>query len=127
MPAAPIAPRSRLHLVRVHAAARISTPPHLLLTLVGRAGIADVPTGAYSESALHHVFSQFAQFGNTKQQADDAMDNAKFAKFARDTKLVGRTLTATDVDLIFAKCVPPCLAAATAARRLPLPAGPHVP
>lgn len=39
------------------------------------------------------------------QQLED-LDGAKFSKMCRDCKLLGRNLTATDVDLIFASSKP---------------------
>uniref|UniRef100_A0A7S3GGF1 Calmodulin n=1 Tax=Palpitomonas bilix TaxID=652834 RepID=A0A7S3GGF1_9EUKA len=63
---------------------------------------------------LKSVFEGFAMFGIRNRGKKDVkdlkaaqvqgvvtMDNVKFAKFSRDTKLVGRFLSPTDVDLIF--------------------------
>jgi hypothetical protein len=36
---------------------------------------------------------------------DDALDGARFAKLCRETGLVGKKLTGTRVDLIFAEAV----------------------
>ena len=46
-------------------------------------------------SSLQEVFSQFA--GGAKE-----MDGKTFAKFAKDSKLIGKTCSTTDIDLIFA-------------------------
>ncbi|GAB4814005.1 hypothetical protein N2152v2_001051 [Parachlorella kessleri] len=50
---------------------------------------------------LRQVFLAFANFGS-RQVAED-MDGAKFSKLCKDSKLVGRGLSPTDVDLIFMK------------------------
>jgi hypothetical protein len=62
-----------------------------------------------TEESLRRVFVKFC--AGAKQHAsgasEAAMDNPKFAKLCRDAQLVGRSLTASDVDLIFAKAKPP--------------------
>ena len=52
---------------------------------------------------LEGVFKSFCAFGGGKGEAP-LMDNAKFAKFFRDLKLLDKALTSTDVDIIFSKC-----------------------
>ena len=52
---------------------------------------------------LEQVFKSFCAFGGGKGDAP-LMDNAKFAKFFRDLKLLDKSFTATDVDIIFSKC-----------------------
>lgn len=52
---------------------------------------------------LERVFKSFCAFGGSKGEAP-LMDNAKFAKFFRDLKLLDKALTSTDVDIIFSKC-----------------------
>eukprot|EP00992_Anisonema_acinus_P012225 TRINITY_DN7980_c0_g1_i1.p1 TRINITY_DN7980_c0_g1~~TRINITY_DN7980_c0_g1_i1.p1 ORF type:complete len:171 (+),score=58.70 TRINITY_DN7980_c0_g1_i1:45-515(+) len=51
---------------------------------------------------LKEIFNKFCAFGGGKGAVAE-MDNAKFAKFCRDTKLLDKKFTATDADLIFAK------------------------
>eukprot|EP00163_Fabomonas_tropica_P017441 TRINITY_DN3098_c0_g3_i6.p1 TRINITY_DN3098_c0_g3~~TRINITY_DN3098_c0_g3_i6.p1 ORF type:complete len:170 (+),score=49.62 TRINITY_DN3098_c0_g3_i6:819-1328(+) len=52
-------------------------------------------------STLEDVFRKFCSFG--AKGAPPLMDNAKFAKFARETKILGKGLTSTDVDLIWTR------------------------
>ena len=49
---------------------------------------------------MEEVFKSFCSFGAGKDGAA-LMDNSKFAKLARDLKLLDKKLTATDVDIIF--------------------------
>ena len=51
---------------------------------------------------MEEVFKSFCAFGAGKDNVA-MMDNAKFAKLARDLKLLDKKLTATDVDIIFSK------------------------
>eukprot|EP00744_Colponema_vietnamica_P000207 GILI01000369.1.p1 GENE.GILI01000369.1~~GILI01000369.1.p1 ORF type:complete len:192 (-),score=56.29 GILI01000369.1:180-692(-) len=48
---------------------------------------------------LERLFNSFCAFGRAGSTHE--MENAKFAKFARDCKLLDRSLTAVQVDLIF--------------------------
>lgn len=58
----------------------------------------------YHENTLRNVYQDFASFGATRSAGMPMMDGPKFAKFAKDCKLVDKAnLTPTDVDLIFAK------------------------
>ena len=50
---------------------------------------------------VEQVFQSFCAFGAGSGVA--MMDNAKFAKFFRDLKLLDKKVTATDVDIIFSK------------------------
>lgn len=60
---------------------------------------------------LFGVFSSFCSFGSSRNLATGSsasdvpqMDNTKFAKFAKDTKIVDNKLvTVTDVDILFNK------------------------
>eukprot|EP00760_Papus_ankaliazontas_P018911 PhM_4_TR17759/c2_g1_i1/m.54890 len=52
---------------------------------------------------LHPMFLSFCAFGGGKVAE---MENAKFAKFARDSKLLDKKLTSTDIDLMFSKHKP---------------------
>jgi len=45
--------------------------------------------------------SKFSTVGSTKKQQQRKMDNARFAKFAKDSELLGTNLSLTDVDMIF--------------------------
>lgn len=49
---------------------------------------------------MEDVFKSFCAFGAGKNDVA-LMDGSKFAKFARDMKLLDKKLTATDVDIIF--------------------------
>ena len=51
---------------------------------------------------LESVFKSFCAFGAGKDGIA-LMDNAKFAKFFRDLKLLDKKVTATDVDITFNK------------------------
>lgn len=58
---------------------------------------------AYEET-IRGIYNDFAAFGANRGASMPMMDGPKFAKFAKDCKLLDKTnLTATDVDLIFAK------------------------
>ena len=50
--------------------------------------------------SVESVFNSFCSFGAGKDGAA-MMDNAKFAKFFRDLKLLDKKLTSTDIDIIF--------------------------
>ena len=52
---------------------------------------------------LEEIFRSFCSFGAGSKDAMPLMDNAKFAKFFRDTKLLDKKVTATDVDIVFNK------------------------
>ena len=53
--------------------------------------------------ALCDLFNSFCTFGGGHA---GEMDNAKFAKFAKDTKIIDKKFTTTDIDLIFSKIKP---------------------
>ena len=57
---------------------------------------------------LKQLFKRFCNFGAGQRGAGDHMDNAKFVKFCKDTKLIdgGRKFTATSADLLFSKIRP---------------------
>ncbi|EIE25016.1 p25-alpha-domain-containing protein [Coccomyxa subellipsoidea C-169] len=57
--------------------------------------------GPSAERDLQKVFCSFASFGG-RQHVED-MEGSKFAKLCRDSKLLSRAFTASDVDLFFAK------------------------
>ncbi|KAJ3124115.1 hypothetical protein HK098_001384 [Nowakowskiella sp. JEL0407] len=61
---------------------------------------------------LHTVYESFCSFGSSRNlsssitdlSGNPTMDGAKFAKFARDTKLIdGKRIVSTDIDIIFNK------------------------
>ena len=52
-------------------------------------------------SELEHVFKSFCAFG--AKDSTLMMDNAKFSKLCRDTKILDKKLTSTDVDIIFTR------------------------
>ncbi|KAL4856362.1 Tubulin polymerization-promoting protein family member 2 [Chlorella vulgaris] len=62
---------------------------------------ADVPVQL---AHLHQTFSSFAGFGSRSggQAAPSGLDGARFIKLCRATGLVGRQLSSTEADLIFA-------------------------
>lgn len=64
------------------------------------------------EKRLREIYENFVSFGSYRNLAtgEDAitssgaqMDNAKFAKFCRDTKVIDKKCTTTDVDIVFNK------------------------
>ena len=57
-------------------------------------------------ATLEEVFRSFCAFGAGAKETTPMMDNAKFAKMSCDLKILDKKLTATDVDLIFAKSKP---------------------
>lgn len=52
-------------------------------------------------AALKNKFTTFAQYGTRQLVAE--IDGAKFSKLCKDCGLIGAGLSATDVDIIFAK------------------------
>lgn len=60
---------------------------------------------------LNRIFTSFALFGNYRNlatgEADQTplMDNTKFAKFCKDTKIIdsSKKVTITDIDILFNK------------------------
>ena len=57
------------------------------------------------DDRLERLFVSFCTFGVTKDSVA-LMDGTKFAKFCKDMGLVGKNLTTTDVDIIFAQSKP---------------------
>ena len=49
---------------------------------------------------MEDIFKSFCAFG-AGNNAAAVMDGSKFAKFARDLKLLDKKLTSTDIDIIF--------------------------
>eukprot|EP01006_Ploeotia_vitrea_P001485 TRINITY_DN104937_c0_g1_i1.p1 TRINITY_DN104937_c0_g1~~TRINITY_DN104937_c0_g1_i1.p1 ORF type:complete len:153 (-),score=14.68 TRINITY_DN104937_c0_g1_i1:133-591(-) len=54
---------------------------------------------------LEGLFNSFCAFGGGANAVAE-MDNAKFAKFCRDTKTLDKKFTSTDADLLFTKVKP---------------------
>jgi hypothetical protein len=52
---------------------------------------------------LLQVFSSFAAFGAGRAAGPPELDGAKLAKLARETSILDKVLTTTQVDLIFAR------------------------
>ena len=50
---------------------------------------------------MEAFFKSYCSFGD--KDAAPLMDNAKFAKMSRDTKILDKKLTPTDIDIIFSK------------------------
>eukprot|EP00741_Cyanophora_paradoxa_P003718 tig00000093_g3614.t1 len=56
-----------------------------------------------SDNELYSRFLEHASFGQGNAGAD-TMDNARFAKFCKDIKIVDTRYTSTSVDLVFNRC-----------------------
>ncbi|WIA41364.1 hypothetical protein OEZ86_004956 [Tetradesmus obliquus] len=56
---------------------------------------------AQTEAELKAVYYAFASFGSSQKCVE--LEGKNFIKLAKDTKLLGKALTTTDIDLIFAK------------------------
>ena len=57
--------------------------------------------GTEEGGALHTMYLEFCSFGSSL--VVEEMDGAKFAKFCRDSKMLSKRFTPTDVDIIYAK------------------------
>lgn len=57
--------------------------------------------GVRAAEDLKRLYVEFASFGSRAAVHD--MDGAKFFKLTKDTRLVNKSFTTIDVDLIFAK------------------------
>ena len=58
------------------------------------------------ETELKEIFYSFAAYGNRRLSREDVpveMDGARFAKLAKDCKLLDKKFSTTDVDLTFSK------------------------
>jgi hypothetical protein len=53
---------------------------------------------------MYELFLAFCNFGTRAETSE--MDGAHFVKFCRDSKLIGKGLNSTDVDLLFARVKP---------------------
>jgi len=65
---------------------------------------ADGGAGAGAALDLKGVFLAYCQFGNRSNPGE--LDNATFAKLAKETKLINKACTKTDIDLVFTKSKP---------------------
>eukprot|EP01064_Diplonema_japonicum_P033824 TRINITY_DN677_c0_g1_i1.p1 TRINITY_DN677_c0_g1~~TRINITY_DN677_c0_g1_i1.p1 ORF type:complete len:555 (+),score=108.11 TRINITY_DN677_c0_g1_i1:52-1716(+) len=63
------------------------------------------PTPTAGGKGLFDVFEQYLAFGGG-QHGKSEMDNARFAKFCKDAKLIDKHFTSTDADLLFSKIKP---------------------
>jgi hypothetical protein len=52
---------------------------------------------------MEEKFKSFCAFGGGGSGGAPLMDGAKLAKLCRDVKLLDKSLTSTDVDIIFSK------------------------
>lgn len=55
-------------------------------------------------TSVREVFDKYTAFGHTGSAGE--LDSSKFAKLCKESKLVGKQLSITDVDLIFTKACP---------------------
>ena len=57
-----------------------------------------------SSQAISDVFKTYASFGT--RQASTELDGAKFVKLFKDCGLIGKSLSSTELDIIFSKVRP---------------------
>ena len=53
------------------------------------------------QASLRELFSAYANYGTRLPTTE--LDGAKFVKIFKDSGLLGKTLTSTDLDIIFSK------------------------
>ena len=73
---------------------------HILLTNILILQVLFLSIYCASNLSLETVFKSFSAF-RAGEESTPLMDNAEFAKFTRDLKLLDKLLTPTDVDIIF--------------------------
>ena len=56
------------------------------------------------QGQLKAVFLQYCRFGNKTNVGE--MDGATFTKFAKETELINKTCTKTDIELVFTRAKP---------------------
>jgi p25-alpha len=63
------------------------------------------PEAVAYEITLHSVFQAFCAFGTGTgaSMETDVMDNARFAKLAKECGLVSKDCNSTDIDIVFSK------------------------
>eukprot|EP00116_Pleurobrachia_bachei_P017217 sb/3477479/ len=54
---------------------------------------------------MEETFAAFSKFGDSKSSGKE-LDNKKFSKLCKDTGIMGKLVTSTDVDIIFSKHKP---------------------
>ncbi|XP_063688098.1 tubulin polymerization-promoting protein family member 2-like [Bolinopsis microptera] len=54
---------------------------------------------------MEETFANFSKFGDTKSTGKE-LDNQKFSKLCKDSGIMGKLVTSTDVDIIFSKYKP---------------------
>ena len=54
---------------------------------------------------MEETFANFSKFGDTKSTGKE-LDNKKFSKLCKDSGIMGKLVTSTDVDIIFSKYKP---------------------
>lgn len=54
---------------------------------------------------MEATFAAFSKFGDSKSTGKE-MDNKKLSKLCKDTGLMGKLVTSTDVDICFSKHKP---------------------
>ena len=52
--------------------------------------------------AARATFTAFSKYGDTKSTGD-ALDNKKFSKLCKDSKIMNKSCTSTDIDIVFSK------------------------
>ena len=52
--------------------------------------------------AARQTFTLFSKYGDTKSTGD-ALDNKKFSKVCKDSKIMNKACTSTDIDIVFSK------------------------
>jgi len=62
------------------------------------------PPAGHKETSMYDLFLAFCNFGTRLEALE--MDGARFSKFCRDCRIVGRDLPSTEVDLIFTRVKP---------------------
>ncbi len=60
----------------------------------------DIPS-IMSSQTISDVFTTYASFGT--RQASTELDGAKFVKLFKDCGIVGKSLSSTEIDIIFSK------------------------
>lgn len=52
--------------------------------------------------AARQTFTQFSKYGDTKSDGTK-LDNKKFSKICKDSKIINKACTSTDIDIVFSK------------------------
>ena len=59
----------------------------------------------YQKHNMEETFANFSKFGDSKSTGKE-LDNKKFSKLCKDTGIMGKLVTSTDVDICFSKHKP---------------------